>query len=406
MPTRRSFLVSLPALLPAVQAFGQSFSTLPKLRHKKTALPPAPLTVYFGTDTSKGVSKGIYQATFDTVKGQLTIPVLAVAAARPGFLAISRPGANRRLLYAANSSPDDSSAVSTFSVDEKTGALHTLGHTPAGGANPAYISVDDTSRALFAADYTGGTVASFRIQPDGTLSQPVDRIDMKDAKQFGAMGPNTNRQKSSHPHCATISPDNRFLLVCDLGTDQISVFLIHPETGQLTNHKLFSNRPGSGPRHIAFHPNGRWVYCINELDSTIDRYLWTATEFSEIPEGRLVNASTPIRTTAPEFTGTNTAAELSVSPDGSYLYASNRGEDTLVVYTISPRDGALKLLQRISCGGKTPRFFTLDPTAQWLLCGNQDSASITVFHRNGSTGLLTGPNQTIPIDSPMHILFG
>jgi 6-phosphogluconolactonase len=401
MFSRRRFLVALPAFAASARAF----AAWPV--RKKKPLPPAPFRVYFGTDTAKGVSKGIYQALFDPARGQLTAPTLAAATLRPSYMAFtpSRPGS--RFLYAVNAINDPAATITTFGVDLKTGGLHRLGQISSGGAGPAYVSVDDTGHAAFVANYLGSGIASYRIQADGSLSQPVSRFNFKDHEKFGALGSNAARQDIPHPHCATISPDNRFLLVCDLGTDHISVFVIHPETGELTDHNLFTNnRPGSGPRHVAFHPNGRWVYCINEIDSTIDRFLWTATRFSETPQGMLVNTGTPVKTTAPDFPAEkNTAAEVAISPDGTFLYASNRGEDSLVVFTISPKDGRLTLLQRISCGGKTPRHFTLDPTAQWLLCGNQDSATITVFRRDAATGRLTGPTQMVPLDSPLFTLF-
>ncbi len=308
-----------------------------------------------------------------------------------------------------NAVNDPGATVTTFALDPHTGALNQTGQVSSGGAGPCYISVDSMGKSAFVANYFGSSIASYRILPDGTLSQPVDQIDFKDRKRFGALGPNSTRQDIPHPHSTTISPDNRFLLVNDLGTDHISVFVIHHETGHLTTSEphLFTNeRPGSGPRHVAFHPNGRWVYGINEIESTIDRYLWTATRFSEASQGLLVNTNTPVKTIAQDFpAGKNTAAEVAVSPDGNFLYASNRGEDTLVVFSISPKDGSLDLIQRISCGGKVPRHFTLDPTGQWLLCGNQDSASVTVFRRDAATGKLTGPIQTVPVDSPLFTLF-
>jgi 6-phosphogluconolactonase len=363
--------------------------------------------VCFGTDTAKGVSKGIYQSHFDTTTGKLSSPVLAAATARPSFMALTPMGQGQRCLYAVNAINDPAATATSFAIDPKTGALHQTGQVSSGGAGPAYISVDSTRHSVFIANYFGASIASYRIQPDGTLSQPVDRIDFKDHQKFGALGPNSTRQDQSHPHCVTISPDNRFLLVCDLGTDHITVFGIHPETAQLSDPKTFTNgHPSSGPRHIAFHPNGRWIYGINEIDSTLDHYLWTATRFSDTPQGLLVNTNTPVKTIAPDFPAEkNTAAELAISPDGLFLYASNRGEDSLVVFSIRPKDGKLDLVQRISCGGKTPRHFTLDPTAQWLLCGNQDSASVTIFHRDTATGKLTGPTQTVPLDSPLFTLF-
>ena len=406
MLTRRRFLLLFPAFAASAHGQAQAFVSWP-FRKKKPVAPPAPLTVYFGTDTIKGISKGIYQAHFNTTRGQLTLPVLAAATVRPSFLAITPVGQGRRCLYAVNEISDPAATATSFVIDPKTGALNQTGQVSSGGAGPAYISVDATGHSAFIANYSGSSIASYRIQADGSLSEPIDRIDFKDRQKFAALGPNSVRQDSPHPHCATISPDNRFLLVCDLGTDHITVFVIHPETGQLTNPNTFTNgRPGSGPRHVAFHPNGRWVYGINELDSTLDHYLWTATRFADTPQGLLVNTNTPVKTVAADFPADkNTGAELAISPDGLYLYASNRGEDSLVVFSIRLKDGKLDFVQRISCGGKTPRHFTLDPTAQWVLCGNQDSASVTIFRRDVTTGKLTGPTQTVAIDSPMYTLF-
>jgi 6-phosphogluconolactonase len=403
MFTRRRFLVLFPAF--AVSAHAQSGW---HLRKKKPVAPPPPLNVYIGTDTSKNVSKGIYQAHFDTTKGQLTAPILAAATARPSFLAVTPVGqAARRSLYAVNAINDPNATATSFIIDSKTGALKQTSQVPSGGAGPAYISVDATGHSAFVANYFGSSVASYRIQPDGALSQPIDRIDFKDHQKFGALGPNSTRQEAPHPHSATISPDNRFLLVCDLGTDHITVFLINPETGQLSNPHAFTNdHPGSGPRHVVFHPNARWVYGINEIDSTVDHYLWTATRFADTPQGLLVNTNTPVKTISADFPADkNTAAELAISSDGLFLYASNRGEDSLVVFSIRLKDGKLDFVQRISCGGKTPRHFTIDPTNQWLLCGNQDSATITIFRRDAITGKLSGPTQTVPLDSPLYTLF-
>jgi 6-phosphogluconolactonase len=401
MFTRRRFIVSLSALAASARAFADWPI------HKKKPLPPTPVHVYFGTDTNKGVSKGIYQSTFDPTKGQLTPPVLAAATARPSFLAVSPPGPDCRSVYAANAINDPAATVTTFTLDPASGSLHQAGQVPSGGAGPACISVDSTGHAAFVANYFGSAVTSYRIQPDGTLSQPVERLDFKDHQKFGTLGPVSSRQDNPHPHCVTISPDDRFLLVCDLGTDRICVFYIHPETGELSDPHLFTNdRPGCGPRHVVFHPNGRWVYCINEIDSTIDRCLWTATRYSATPQGLLVNTNFSIKTVAADFPASkNTAAEVAISPDGYFLYASNRGEDSLVVFAISGKDGNLTLVQRIPCGGKTPRHFTLDPTAEWLICGNQDSANVTVFKRDTATGKLSGPTQTVSIDSPLFTLF-
>jgi len=401
MLTRRRFLLLLPAATASAQDLASIF-------HKKKPAPPPPTHVYFGTDTTNGASKGIYRARFDSLTGSLTSPLLAAATERPSFLAFTPARSGRRFLYAVNAINNPAATVTSFAV-EKNGGLRHIGKVPSGGAGPAYVSVDATGQAGFVANYFGSSVTSFRIQPDGALSQPVDQLDFNDHAKFGALGPNAARQDRSHPHCVTISPDNRFLLVCDLGTDHICVFSINPETAQLTTSEphLFTNgRPGSGNRHVVFHPNGRWIYGINEIDSTIDHYLWTETHALTPPQGLLVNTNHFVKTIAPDFPAEkNTAAEIAVSPDGNFLYASNRGEDTLVVFSISQENGRMTLVQRISSGGKTPRHFTLDPTAQWIVCGNQDSATVTVFRRDLGTGRLTGPTQTVALDSVMYTLF-
>ncbi len=397
MFTRRRFLFILPAFAASAQ---RAIRMAPPQEEARASSAPAHRLLRHRHH--QGRQQGHLSIALRHHDRQATPPALAAATARPSFLAVTPVGIGSRFLYAVNAVNDPAATVTTFAIDPKTGALNQLGQVSSGGAGPAYISVDATGHSAFVANYFGGTVASYRIQPDGTLSQPVDRIDFKDHQKVRRSRPQLHPPGLPHPHCTTISPDNRFLLVCDLGTDHITVFLIHPETGQLSDPQLFTNdHPGSGPRHIAFHPNGRWVYGINEIDSTLDHYLWTATRFADNPQGLLVNTNTPVKTIAPDFPADkNTAAELAISPDGLFLYASNRGEDTLVVFSISPKDGKLDLVQRISCGGKTPRHFTLDPTNQWLLCGNQDSATVTIFRRDAATGKLDRPHPDRPARLP------
>jgi 6-phosphogluconolactonase len=401
MFTRRRFLLLLPAYAASAQNFSSPFK-------KKRPGPPAPVRVYIGCDTLNGISKGIYTATFDSATGKLGALTLAAETARPSFLAVTPPHDGRRSLYAVNAVKDPSASVTTFDLDIKSGALTQKSKVSSGGAGPCYISVDSTGKAAFVANYWGATVASYTIQSDGTLSNPVETLNYREPR-FGHLGPNAVRQEQPHPHSVFISPDDRFLIVNDLGKDALTVYAIDPATAKLTPSSplLTSVRAGSGPRHIAFHPNGRWIYCINELDSTLDHFLWTTTHGSAgtPPKGLLVNASTTVSTLAANFpAGKSTAAEIMVSPDGNFLYASNRGEDTLVVFSISD-DGSLKEVQRISCGGKTPRHFTFDPSFQWILCGNQESGSIAVFRRDQGSGKLTGPTQTAAVDSPMYTLF-
>ena len=412
MFSRRQFLITLPMLTALPRLVddaepSQSF-TLPHL-HQKPAPPPPPTFVYFGADTAAGPGKGIYLSHFDPASGHLSPAQLIAQTLRPSYLALSPPTSNQqRRLYAANEATDASATISSFHINPASGALNPINQVTSAGVGPCYVSVDATGESAFVANYAGSSIASYRIHPDGSLSEPVARIDYKEHR-FGTRGPVAARQDVPHPHSVHLSPDNRFLLVNDLGSDEISVFPINPATAELGAPALFSNdRPGSGPRHIAFHPNGRWVYSINEIDSTIDRFLWTTTSSRTDPQGLLSYTGFHTSTLAPGFPAAkNTAAEVAISADGNFLYASNRGEDSLVVFSVAESDGALTFLQRIPCGGKTPRQFTLssDSEEHWLLCGNQDSSTVTVFRRDPATGRLTGPIQTLPVPSPMFTLF-
>jgi 6-phosphogluconolactonase len=401
MFNRRRFLLLLPAYAASAQQLASPFN-------RKRPAPPNPIRIYIGCDTLSGVSKGIYSASFDPASGKLGTPTLAAETQRPSFLALSSPRNGHRSLYAVNAIKDPSASITTFDLDLKTGTLAQRSKVSSSGAGPCFLSVDSTGKAAFVANYWGATIATYSIQSDGTLSNPIETFNYREPR-FGKDGPNTVRQEQPHPHSVFLSPDNRFLIVNDLGHDALSVYSIDAATAKLTPSSplLTSVRAGSGPRHIAFHPNGRWIYVVNELDSTLDRFLWSTTHAtpSASPRGLLINADTTVSTVAKDFPKEkNTAAEVMISPDGKYLYVSNRGEDTLVVFAIND-DGSLKEVQRISCGGKTPRHFTFDPTFRWILCGNQESASVAVFRRDQGTGKLTGPTNSISVDSPMYILF-
>ena len=407
MLTRRRFLATLSAaaalhqLAPSASE-AQSFINPLK---KKVPATPRPNFVYFGTDTQRGVSKGIYLSRFNPATGQLSTPVLAAATVRPSYLAISTPVAGHRRIYAANEANDSSAMLTSFLMDPANGALHPINQVTATGAGPCYVSLNAGGDAAFVANYAGSSIASYRVLPNGSLSEPVERIDYKNPK-FGKRGPAGARQDVPHPHSVHLSPDNRFLLVSDLGSDAITVFPVEPGA-KLGTPVLFQNdRAGCGPRHIAFHPNGRWVYSVNELDSTIDLFHWSETSSRTDPQGLLINTGHFVKISAPGADSKNAAAEVAVSADGNFVYASNRGEDSLVVFGVA-EDGKLTLVQRTGCGGKSPRQFALSPDSlgHWLVCGNQDSATVTVFRRDGVSGKLSGPVQTLPLDSVMFTLF-
>ncbi len=413
--TRRRLLALLPAVGLQLHAQTRIFHRKPKPR-----APDAPSTAFFGTDTAKPGAQGIYSARFNPATGQFSTPVLAAACVRPSYLALGRvehPGVGRkappqitRILYAANEGTGPNAQVTAYTIGQRPGAdptLTQLNQVSAAGDGPCYISVDAAGRAAFVANYNGATVATFSIQPDGSLSAPVDRIDFRQ-KPFGHHGPVAARQEAPHPHSAMLSPDDRFLLVNDLGNDDIVIFPIHFDTARLgTPHVIPSRSPGSGPRHLAFHPNGRWVYGVDELSNRIDQYLWTATHggLGNDAEALLTDVGHSVSTLDPGFHATNTAAEIALSPAGDFVYVSNRGENSITVFAVAPTDGILTFAQRIACGGRTPRHFTFDPTGRWLICGNQESASVTVFARSDVNGQLTGPVQTLPLESPLFTLF-
>jgi 6-phosphogluconolactonase len=407
---RRNFLAALPAFLAGTRAVAMQ-TLLPHFPKRKKIVPQGPLLLYIGTDTSRGVSKGIYQARFDEASGKLTVPTLAALMVRPTFFALGPQKNGKRVLYSVAAGTDMAeSRVGSYAVDTKSGSLALLNLVSSGGIGPCYISVDAAGSSAYVANYGGGTVSSFKIHDDGSLSEPVETLDFHDTAKYGENGPNASRQSGPHPHSTMLSPDDRFLLVNDLGHDCIDVFPIDTATAQMGSmepHRFTNNRPGSGPRHIAFHPNGRWVYAINEVDSTIDRFLWqTAHHKVGESQAMLVETTTNVKLVADGFpVAKNTAAEIEVASNGYFLYASNRGEDTLVVFSINQESGDLTFVQRISCGGKGPRHFTLTPSQQWVICGNQDSASLTVFKVDEHTGKLTGPVQTVPLDSPVFTLF-
>jgi 6-phosphogluconolactonase len=404
MLTRRQLLALLPAAALPLEAQVRLFRRKPKPK-------PAPMPfVYIGTDTSRPAARGIYLSRFDVATGHFTDPVLAAACVRPSYFAVNRKrsGAQSRMfLYSVNAGTGADAGVTSYQMNPATGALSQIGQVSSGGDGPCYIGLDAEGHSAYVADYNGGSIATYLIQADGSLSAPVDRVDFH-GPRFGHHGPVAARQDGPHPHTTMLSPDNRFLIVNDLGNDDIVTFPVNTMTAKLgTPHVMDSRLAGTGPRHLAFHPNERWVYGIDELANRIDEYLWNSTRGSTIaePQAVLTDTGRSVSTLDPGFHGTSTAAEIVVAPSGGFVYGSNRGENSLVVFSVDALNGNLTFVQRISCGGKTPRHFTLDASGKWLVCGNQESASVTVFKVDTGSGKLSGPTQTLQIDSPMFTLF-
>jgi 6-phosphogluconolactonase len=389
--TRRVVLAAAP-LLPLApyltrSLFGQRRST------DKAQL-------YIGTYTHDmgpgGKGDGIYVAEWDAHAGTLRPLRLAMKTPNPSFLAVSPKG---DAFYAVNENEDDpqprggkGGSVTAFRRDAATGSLTQKNVQPSGGTDPCHITVDRANQAVFVANYSSGSLTSFRVTPAG-IEGPIFEFSPQ------GHGPDTERQKGPHIHCVTLSPDERFLLVNDLGTDHIWIFHVDLKTAELKETGApWQAKPGSGPRHALFHPSGKWVYSINELTSTVDALAWNAktgvlTSISEVP----------LRD--PAFKGESSGAELAIDRAGRFLYASNRAEDILVVFKIDAASGALTFVQRIGCGGKTPRDFTLDPSEKWLVVANQDSQNVVVFARDPHNGTLKATDRSYHVGAPVGVLF-
>jgi 6-phosphogluconolactonase len=285
-------------------------------------------------------------------------------------------------------------AVSAFRIGGK-GALTALGALPSQGAGPCYVSVDHTGKRVFVANYAGGTVARFAVAADGALRAAETTFDCRKNPVCGVLGPNAARQEAAHMHCATVTPDNRAVLACNLGEDAIEVF---PLAGSRFDQPVrVAARAGSGPRHLAFHPNGRWVYCVHELDCTVDLYEWHNGQLTLRPKSVV---STLPQGAAP---GDNTGCEVVVSQDGRFLYANTRGAEMVTVFAIGPT-GLLTELQKVSSGGTVTRLIALDPSRRWMLCLHQGSGGVTVLAHNARTGRL-GEARSFAAETPMCVAF-
>jgi 6-phosphogluconolactonase len=351
--------------------------------------------VFIGTYTLRR-GEGIYTFRFRPATGQVTALSLAAKTPSPAFLAVHP---NRKFLYAANEheGPDvagKNSTVSAYAVDPKTGALTFLNRVSCHGEGPAHIVVDKTGKALLAANYRSGSLALLPIQADGRLGEVTGFA------QHHGIGPKP-RAEGPHAHGAAFSPDNRFALVADRGLDQVLIYRYNPSKGTLTPNDppLFDATPGAGPRHLAFHPNGRILYELNEPGSTVTVLAYGAA-------GGTMSRLQEITTLPPGFTGTSATAQLQIDRAGKFLYASNRGADNIAVFAIDPAKGTLTLVEHVSTQGKTPRDFNLDPTGGYLFAANQNSDTIVLFRVDAKTGRLTPTGTVVEhVPEPTCVVF-
>jgi len=352
---------------------------------------PAPaqggkVRVYVGTYTS-GESKGIYRLQLDLATGALTPDGEPTPTVNPSFLA-RHP--NGRFLYAVNetgeSRADKSGGVSAFAVDAASGALTLLNQQPSGGPAPCHLWVDKRGRHLLVANYWDGSVSVLPIGADGRLGAATARI------QHEGKSVNPERQEGPHAHSVTLDPANRFAFVADLGTDKLAVYRYDGAKGTLTPHQppAVTLAPGAGPRHFTFHPGGRHAYVINELLSTVTTFDYDAAA------GKLTERQT-LTTLPAGAAGINTTAEVVVHPNGKLLYGSNRGHDSLAIFTIDPATGTLTAAGHQPTLGKEPRNFAIDPSGTFLLAANQNSDSVVVFRIDPVRGRLD------PVGSPTRV---
>jgi len=333
---------------------------------------------------------GIAVAEFDPATGKLSAPKMIQETRDPAHFTVTPDG---RLLYMCNTGTPG--GVSAFQVKyRKTGALQFLNYREAQGRGPSFVSVDRTGHVVLDANYGGGYIEAFTVAKDGSLEAQSAFV------QHAGSSVHPQRQQKPYAHWIHADPTNKFALTADLGMDEILVYRLDAATGKLTANDppFVKTPPGTGPRHIAFHPNGKWVYATAELANEVLAFNWDAAQGT-------LTLFQEAKTLDPSFKDASTAAEIAVHSNGKYLYASNRGEDSIVVFAIDPANGTLTVKQRVSSRGKVPRYFTFDPTNKWLIVANQEGASVVVFSVNGATGELTPVGEPVALVKPMGVVF-
>jgi 6-phosphogluconolactonase len=349
--------------------------------------------VFIGTYTG-AKSKGIYALRMSD-EGKLTPLGLSAELSNPTFLALHP---KEPVLYAISEvskfGDRKTGSVHAFAIDKKTGKLTPLNSETSGGAGPCHLDVDAKGRCVVVANYGGGSVQALPIKKDGSLGAPGTFV------QHEGSSVNPSRQKAPHGHAIVVDPSQKFALACDLGLDKVLIYKLDAAKAQLTpNVPAFATvAPGAGPRHIAFRPDGKFAYVINELNCTMTAFAWDSRR------GALTEVQT-ISTLPGELQKGYSTAEVYVHPNGKFVYGSNRGHDSIVVYASDAKTGKLALVEHESTQGKTPRHFGIDPTGKFLLAENQGSDSIVVFRIDGKTGALTATGETAEAGAPVCAVF-
>ena len=349
--------------------------------------------VYVGSYTHslphvQGQARGIHVYRLDAASGALTLAHTREGLANPSYLTLDP---RRRYLYSVAERAEGQ--VHAFRIDPATGALTPLNHQSSQGSEPAHISVDRDGRWVLVANYGSGTLAVLPVQEDGSLGSATDVV------QHTGQGTHPERQVGPHAHWIGTDPANRFVLVADLGLDEVVSYRLEATSGTLIRTGTCTMPPGAGPRHLAFRPDGRYVYVLNELNSTLVACAYDATSGEVRPLQSL-------STLPDQFTEANWTAAVRVAPSGRFVYASNRGHDSIVIFASDPTTGLLSYVGHAATQGREPRDFNIDPTGAFLLVANQNSDTIVTFRLDAATGRLSATGQVSAARTPSCIAFG
>jgi 6-phosphogluconolactonase len=352
----------------------------------------APIYAYVGSYTTAeraARGDGIHVYRMNSATGAWTHVQHVGSLVNPSYLILSK---DQRFLYSVHG---DEAYATSFAVDGATGMLTLLNRAATGGSNGVHQAIDPSGKFMIVANYGSGTVAVLPVQPDGSLADQTQLVPLP-----GKPGPHRVEQPNSRPHHIVFDPSGKFVLVPDKGLDRVFIFRFDPSIGKLTPtaQGSVSARSGSGPRHLAFHPSLPIVFVLNELASTVTTYKWDLEKGSLQPLQLLP-------TLPPNFTAENTAAEIVVSANGRHVYTSNRGHDSIAVFTADPQSGLLKSLSWVSTQGKRPRFIAFDPSQRYLYAANEQGDTIVTFRVNSTSGALTPSGQPIANASPVAIAF-
>ena len=385
--SRRNVLATLGIGIAGMVAARRLSSGVPVLSLSGSAI------FLVGTYT-KGKSEGIYRCRFDVRSGKVIVESVTKGVTNPSFLAVD---GDRGRLFCVNETAEfegkPGGSVSAFALDAETGDLRLLNSSSTRGADPCYLTVDAAGRFVLAANYSGGSLAVLPVRRDGTLGEATHVVQHTGSSV-------TPRQKGPHAHSIVLDPSGRFAYAADLGLDKVMIYRFDDREGKLLpcTPGAAALKPGAGPRHLAFSPDGSGLYVVNELDSTLSVF---AVDRST---GGLQHRQT-LSTLPASFTGENFPGDIHVARSGRFVYASNRGHDSIAVFAVDTKKGELSPVQHVSTGGKWPRNFTIDPTGQYLLVANQRSDTITVFAIDAATGTLAPNGQSVEIPTPVCLKF-